>query len=143
MAARLQLFPKFARSDKRESENAAYAAFMKITLIALGVSDLSKSVAFYRDKAGFDLQNQFESFAFFSGGTVMLMLNSGLRRPGGGPLAGAMEVVVGVDSVTASHSQLQERGCSFVNEPREVTPGSWASTFSDPDGHWLTLFGPQ
>ena len=142
MAVHLRPFRKFARSGKRKSENAAYAALMKITLIALGVSDLPKSVAFYRDKAGFDLQNQFESFAFFSGSTVMLMLNSGLRRPSG-PLAGAMEIVVGVDSVTASHSQLQERGCSFVNEPREVTPGSWATTFTDPDGHWLTLFGPK
>ena len=46
-------------------------AVMKISLIALGVSDLSKSVAFYRDKAGFDLQNQFESFAFFPAGLVL------------------------------------------------------------------------
>ena len=87
---------------------------MKVTLIALGVSDLSKSVAFYRDKAGFDLQNQFESFAFFSAGPVMLMLNAGLRRPDG-PLAGAMEFVVAAESVTASHRQLTERGCSFIN----------------------------
>jgi len=115
---------------------------MKISLIALGVSDLSKSVAFYRDMAGFDLQNQFESFAFLSAGPIMVMLNSGLRRPNG-PLVGAMEIVVAAESVTAAHLQLIERGCSFVNEPREVTPGSWASTFTDPDGHWLTLFGPK
>ena len=126
-----------ARRAKR-----AYPAGMKITLIALGVSDVQKSVAFYRDKAGFDLQNQFESIAFFSAGPVMLMLNGQLRRPGG-PLAGAAEVVVAVDSVTASHRQLMDRGCSFINEPREVTPGSWATTFTDPDGHWLTLFGPK
>jgi predicted enzyme related to lactoylglutathione lyase len=119
-----------------------FPAIMKISLIALGVSDLSKSVAFYRDTAGFELQNQFGSLAFFSAGPVMLMLNAGLRRPDG-PLAGAMEVVVAVESVTAMHGQLMERGCSFVNEPREVTPGSWASTFRDPDGHWLTLFGPK
>jgi predicted enzyme related to lactoylglutathione lyase len=127
---------------KRNGDNAAYAAFMKISLIALGVTDLSKSVAFYRDMAGFDLQNQFESFAFFSAGPVMVMLNSGLRRPDR-PLAGAMEIVVAADSVTAAHRQLIDKGCSFVNEPREVTPGSWASTFTDPDGHWLTLFGPK
>jgi predicted enzyme related to lactoylglutathione lyase len=127
---------------KRNGNGAAYAAVMKISLIALGVSDLSKSVAFYRDMAGFDLQNQFESFAFLSAGPIMVMLNSGLRRPGG-PLAGAMEIVVAAESVTAAHLQLIERGCSFVNEPREVTPGSWASTFTDPDGHWLTLFGPK
>jgi predicted enzyme related to lactoylglutathione lyase len=122
---------------------AAYAASMrKIALIALGVSDLSKSVAFYRDKAGFELQNQFETFAFFAAGSIMLMLNSGLRRPDG-PLAGAMEIVVAAESVTASHRELIERGCTFINEPREVTPGSWATTFTDPDGHWLTLFGPK
>ena len=114
----------------------------KISLIALGVSDLSKSVAFYRDKAGFELQNQFETFAFFAAGSIMLMLNSGLRRPDG-PLAGAMEIVVAAESVTASHRELIERGCTFINEPREVTPGSWATTFTDPDGHWLTLFGPK
>jgi len=115
---------------------------MKITLIVLGVSDLSKSVAFYRDMAGFELQNQFGSLAFFSAGPVMLMLNAGLRRPDR-PLAGASEIVVAAESVTAAHRQLLERGCTFVNEPREVTPGSWGATFADPDGHWLTLFGPK
>src|SRR5207248_156430 len=89
MASLLRQSLKFARLGKRKRDDAAYAAVMKISLIALGVSDLSKSVAFYRDKAGFYLQNQFESFAFFSAGPVMLMLNSGLRRPEC-PLAGAM-----------------------------------------------------
>jgi len=115
---------------------------MKITLIVLGISDLSKSVAFYRDKAGFELQNQFESIAFFSAGSITLMLNGGLRRPDR-PLAGATEIIVAAESVTASRRQLVERGCQFINETREVTPGSWASTFTDPDGHWLTLFGPK
>src|SRR5215475_12263219 len=114
---------------------------MKITLIALGISDLSKSVAFYRDKVGFELQNQFGSIAFFSAGSITLMLNGELNRPDR-PLAGAMEIVIAAESVTASRGQLLERGCTFINEPHEVTPGSWAATFADPDGHWLTLFGP-
>jgi catechol 2,3-dioxygenase-like lactoylglutathione lyase family enzyme len=115
---------------------------MKISLVALGVSDLAKSVAFYRDTAGFDLQNQFGSIAFFSAGPIMLMLNAGLRRADA-PLAGATEIILGTDSVTSSNRQLLERGCNFINQPREVTPGSWAATFTDPDGHWLTLFGPK
>jgi predicted enzyme related to lactoylglutathione lyase len=115
---------------------------MKITLIALGVSNVANSVAFYRDTVGFELQNQFGAIAFFSAGPVMLMLNQELRRPDG-PLAGAMEVVLAAESVTAMHRSLLERGCRFVNEPREVTSGSWATTFTDPDGHWLTLFGPK
>src|SRR5690349_18296248 len=115
---------------------------MKITLISLGVSDLQRSISFYRDTAGFDLQNQFDAFAFFSAGPVMLMLNSELRRPDG-PLAGAVEIVLASDGVTAAYERLKANGCSFVKEPREVTPGSWAATFRDPDGHWLTLFGPR
>ena len=115
---------------------------MKITIIALGVSDLSKSIAFYREKTDFELQNQFGSIAFFSAGAITLMLNGELRRPDR-PLAGAVEIILAVDSVTESHRQLMERGCSFMNQPREVTPGSWATTFADPDGHWLTLFGPK
>ena len=114
----------------------------KITLIALGVTDLAKSVAFYRDKAGFELQNQIEEFAFISAGTITLMLNRNLRRPEG-PLAGAMELVTPVESVTARHRELKERGCTFINEPRQVTPDAWAVTLPDPDGHWLTLFGPK
>jgi predicted enzyme related to lactoylglutathione lyase len=114
----------------------------KITLIALGVSDLGKSVAFYRDKAAFQLQAQMESFAFFFAGPIILMLNTGLHRPNG-PLAGAMELVIASESVTADYQVFMQRGCNFVNEPRQVTGESWAATFADPDGHWLTLFGPK
>ena len=114
----------------------------KITLITLGVSDLPKSVAFYRDKAGFVLQHEMEQFAFFAAGSVSLMLNAELRRPNG-PLAGAMELVIAAETVTARYQDLTARGCSFVNQPRPVTGESWAATFTDPDGHWLTLFGPK
>ena len=114
----------------------------KITLVTLGVSDLAKSVSFYRDKAEFQLQGQMEQFAFFSAGNINLMLNAGLRRPNG-PLTGAMELVIAAESVMARHKELIERGCTFINEPRPVTGDSWAATFTDPDGHWLTLFGPK
>ena len=114
----------------------------KITLVTLGVSDLSKSVCFYRDKVEFQLQGQMEQFAFFSAGNINLMLNAGLRRPNT-PLAGAMEMVIAAESVTAKHKELSERGCVFINDPRPVTGDSWAATFTDPDGHWLTLFGPK
>ena len=66
---------------------------MKISLVSLGVSDLDESVAFYRDKVGFQLQNQFGTIAFFSAGPIMVMLNAGLRREDA-PLAGAVKVTV-------------------------------------------------
>ena len=115
---------------------------IEIRLVVLGVSDLAKSIAFYRDRAGFDLQNQMGSLAFFAAGGITLMLNANLRRPDGS-VAGATEIVISADSVTSRFNDLKQRGCTFINEPREVTPGSWAATFTDPDGHWLTLFGPK
>lgn len=114
----------------------------KVSVIVLGVSDLEKSVAFYRDKLGLELKGQHEVLAFFAVDATTLMLNGNLRR-GGAPLAGATEVVFAVESVTAAHALLAGRGCEFMNQPREVTPGSWAATLADPDGHYLTVFGAQ
>ena len=53
------------------------------------------------------------------------------------------EVVFAVASVARSSEVLRGRGCPFLNEAREVTAGSWAASFVDPDGHRLTLFGPK
>lgn len=114
----------------------------KVAVIALGVSDVARSVEFYSDSFGLQLQGRHEALAFFAVEGVTLMLNQNLRR-GDAPLAGASEVVFSVASVTAAHSLLSERGCKFVNQPREVTPGSWAATLTDPDGHYLTVFGPK
>ena len=46
-----------------------------------------------------------------------------------------------VESVAAVRKQLADRGCQFVGESHEVAKGMWAATFTDPDGHRLTLFG--
>lgn len=72
----------------------------------------------------------------------MLMLNGDLGK-GADRIAGVSEVVFSVPSVTASHQLFSERGCRFLNQPREVTPGYWAVTLTDPDENRLTLFGPK
>lgn len=114
----------------------------KISMIMLGVEDVARSVVFYRDVVALDLQSQSSEFAFFKTGAVTLALS----RPLGlhlQPRAGAVEVIFAVASVSEAHRLLKERDCRFLNDPREVTPDSWAATFTDPDGHHLTLFGPK
>jgi len=32
---------------------------------------------------------------------------------------------------------------TFMNEPRPVTGDRWAANFRDPDGHLLSIFGPE
>ena len=112
----------------------------KINMIMLGVRDLPRSVAFYRDTLAFAVQNQSAEFAFLAAGGVTLALSAPLANAG---LAGRapMELITPVESVSASRDLLAERGCQFVNDPREVMPGMWACTLLDPDSHHVTLFG--
>ncbi len=79
---------------------------------------------------------------FFSAGSITLALGTPLGKAVQ-PRAGATEVIFPVESVAAAHALLRDRGCTFINEPREVTPGSWAASFTDPEGHRLTIFGAK
>ena len=45
--------------------------------------------------------------------------------------------------VTAAHAALRARGVEFLNAPRHVTGDQWAANFRDPDGHLLSVFGPE
>ena len=111
-------------------------------MIMLGVEQIERSVKFYRDTLALELQHQSAEFAFFAAGGITLALGLPLGQAVQAK-AGAVEIIFPVESVTAAHGLLQERGCQFLNAPREVTSGSWAATFTDPDRHRLTLFGPR
>ncbi len=111
-------------------------------MIMLGVADPAASAAFYRDTAGFAIHHQSAEFAFLGAGAVTLVL-SGPLGTARTPRAGAMELILPAESVEASRSALESRGARFVNATHEVMRGKWAATFADPDGHWLTLFGPK
>ncbi len=114
----------------------------KIGVIMLGVADLAKSVPFYRDRLGLKLSMQFESFAFFDTSGATLVLNSGLAKATGRG-AGATEVVFTVEHVRAAFEALREQGVEFINEPRLASPPNWVANFQDPDGHLLSIFGPE
>lgn len=112
-----------------------------ISMVMLGVGNIDRSVQFYRDTIGLTLQHDAGGFAFLAAGAVTLALSEQLGKAIT-PISGATELIFPVESVTAQRTALLEKGCQFLNEPREASPGSWASSFTDPDGHRLTLFGP-
>jgi len=114
----------------------------KIGVIMLGVADMEKSVSFYRDSLGLELTAQHEGFGFFSAGGVTLALSTGLTKAVG-QAPGAVEVVFSVEHVREAHEVLQRRGVAFLNQPRPVAGPMWAADFRDPDGHILSIFGPE
>lgn len=114
----------------------------KIGVIMLGITDLEKSVAFYRDRLGLQLTGQHEGFAFFDAGGITLALSLSLARAiSQGP--GAAEVVFSVEHVRAAYEALRTAGVEFASEPRAVAGPMWAANFHDPDGHLLSVFGPE
>ena len=114
----------------------------QIGVVMLGVSEMGRSLEFYRDKLGLGFKGQNEGFAFLDGGAVMLCLSEALGRVGD-PIPGATEVVFSVGDVRGAHEALRARGVRFTHEPRTVTGPMWAANFNDPDGHKLSIFGPE
>jgi len=111
-------------------------------MIMLGVRDLEKSVSFYRDRLGIDIRQRIPGFAFLASGALTIVLSEPLAK-NVSPLVGATEVIFSVNDVRASYEELKDQGVEFSQEPRNVSGPMWAANFRDPDGHLLTLFGPE
>jgi catechol 2,3-dioxygenase-like lactoylglutathione lyase family enzyme len=114
----------------------------RITAIMLGVRDLAQALEFYKEKLGLPVIMQEQSLALLQCGGVMLGLSRGHVNLAP-HVAGATEVVFGVENVRAAHKALAEKGVAFINEPRQATATDWVAHFKDPDGHILSLFGPE
>jgi catechol 2,3-dioxygenase-like lactoylglutathione lyase family enzyme len=112
----------------------------KVSGVVIGVTDLDKSIDFYHDVLGMEVTSHMGEIATLSAGTVMLVLSVPFGKAIK-PAPACMELILPVESVSASHVLLTDRGCKFSREPAEMRPGSWAATFADPDGHILTIFG--
>lgn len=117
-------------------------ALNRIGHVMLGVTNIERSTAFYRDQLGLPLLGAHGGLAFFNGGSVTLMLSTELAKAAPG-IAGATEVVFAVESVQTAYDTLLARGVVFLREPRPVTPTDSAANFKDPDGHLLSVFGPK
>lgn len=114
----------------------------QITAVMLGVRDLKTSLDFYHGKLGLGIKMQEPQIALLDAGPIMLGLSPGHVRLAP-QVNGATEVVFQVDSVRSTRQALIDRGVEFMNEPRQVTPTDWTAHFRDPDGHLLSIFGPE
>ncbi len=114
----------------------------KISVVMLGVTDVDRSLAFYHGTLGMAVQFQSPGFTFLNGGGVTLALSRPLAEARAAA-PGAVEIVFSVANVRAAHASLAARGVEFHQAPRQVTPDSWAANFVDPDGHQLSIFGPE
>jgi catechol 2,3-dioxygenase-like lactoylglutathione lyase family enzyme len=132
----------------------------RITVLTLGVDDLDRSVAFYRDGLGLATQGivgtQFEhgAVAFFDlqqGLHLALWPRDSLARDSGlakSPRS-STEFSLGHnvnsrEEVDAVMRQAREAGATIVKAAGETFWGGYAGYFQDPDGHlWEIAWNPQ
>ena len=131
----------------------------RITFVTLGVDDLDRAVAFYRDGLGLSTKGivgtEFESgaVAFFSlegGLKLALWPRKSLAVDCGLPLQAAssteFSLAHNVDSepeVDALMRQAERAGARIVKPAQATFYGGYAGYFQDPDGHlWEIAFNP-
>jgi len=132
----------------------------RITVLTLGVSDLERALAFYRDGLGLETQGivgtEFEggAVAFFElEGGVMLALwpVAELAKDSGVPAgsAGTVRTSIGHnvrtrEEVDAVLEQARRAGATVTKEPSDTVWGGYSAYFLDLDGHaWELVWNPQ
>ena len=131
-----------------------------ISLITLGVDDLERAVAFYRDGLGLPTEGimgtEFEigAVAFFeldSGLKLALWPRASLAADTGLPLGPPAPTSFSLAHNVASHSevdavmaQAERAGAKIVRPAQKAFWGGYAGYFQDPDGHlWEVAFNPD
>ncbi|ATP28190.1 VOC family protein [Chromobacterium violaceum] len=132
----------------------------RITLLTLGVDDLERALAFYRDGLGLPGEGivgaEFEhgAVAFFElegGLKLALFPRASLARDAGLPQqpASATELTIGHNvasraEVDAAMRQAEQAGAAIVKPAQDTFWGGYAGYFQDPDGHlWEVAWNPQ
>jgi predicted enzyme related to lactoylglutathione lyase len=107
--------------------------------VHVSVTDLDRSVAFYRDVLGVPLLFTVpgQAMAFFASGDVRLYL--GVPEPG---FESRVTLYFRVADIDAEHARLTGLGVDAGTPHVVHRDGStelWMSNFTDPDGHHLVL----
>lgn len=130
-----------------------------ITLITLGVADLERSVAFYRDGLGLattgivgrEIENGAVCFFKLRGGLRLALwprrsiaADTGLPEGGSAPTSFTIaHNVASEGAVDATMAEAQAAGATILRAAHGTAYGGYAGYFQDPDGHvWEVAFNP-
>ncbi|WP_283179995.1 VOC family protein [Gemmobacter sp. 24YEA27] len=132
----------------------------RISVLTLGVTDLERSVIFYRDGLGLPTKGiagkEFEhgAVAFFdlSGGLKLaLWAQRDIAHDTGLPMQPVSPTAVTLGHNVASRQEVDEAmaaasraGAEVIKSSKETFYGGYAGYFRDPDGHlWEIVWNPE
>lgn len=117
----------------------------KLRYVTLFVSDMDRSVAFYRDVLGWPLKCQsLERTELATEGTTLALHYA--SKPSGaaavqGEMAGRCQLGLWVDDVEAFHQDMVARGTLCIQPPTEDAFGAKVAVYADPDGLPFSVAG--
>ena len=107
---------------------------------SLGVTDLDRSIAWYRDLLGFELLYRSSDIAWCELATPVAKVNVGLseRQEAGG--AGGATLTFGVTAIEAAKADLDSKGIRQDGDIMDIPGLVRLLTFYDPDGNALMFY---
>jgi lactoylglutathione lyase len=128
-----------SRIDKLLIQSQSFCStltFKRLGAVILLVSDMDKSMKFYRDVLELPVKNtSAEWVEFFSSGTVLALHPSKnkTRTKNSGVLVGFM-----VSNLESVAQKLKDKNVEFFKKPKEESFGKHA-IIVDPDGHLISI----
>jgi catechol 2,3-dioxygenase-like lactoylglutathione lyase family enzyme len=107
---------------------------------AMGVSDLDRSIAWYRDTLGFELIYRMEEEAWCELGTGVERVSLGLSQVEEAGGKGGATLTFGVEDIEAAKGELDARGVRQDGPIRDIPGLVRLLTFYDPDDNALMLY---
>ncbi|MDX1636722.1 MAG: VOC family protein [Balneolaceae bacterium] len=125
----------------------------RLTIITLGVEDLTGMTAFYREVFGWEpTDDSNENITFFKLNGILLSLfgkealadDAGVEAAGRGFKGFSLAHNVASDAeVDRVMSELEEKGVEIVRQPEKVFWGGYRGYIRDPEGHlWEIAHNP-
>ena len=111
-------------------------SFRRLGAIILLVSDINKSIKFYRDVLELPVKNTSPEWVeFFSSGTVLALHPSKIK---GKSKNSGLFFCFMVSNLEAVAKNLKDKNVEFFKEPKEESFGKHA-IIVDPDGHLISI----
>jgi len=124
--------------------------FSKVDYVMVNVSDMGRSVVFYRDTLGIPLKFESPGWSEFETGATTLALHAASRAASSnapaqaGPAAGTCSLGFSVSDLNRTYSELRGRGVHFVMPPTEQpNEGIRLAVCIDPDGLGISFAEPM
>ncbi|HWR34866.1 MAG TPA: VOC family protein [Clostridia bacterium] len=116
---------------------AEYTSIGKLGIIMMVITNMERSVAFYRDVLGLKLLFKQSNWSQFDAGSLILGLHPEGEEVKVGPTTGCTFGIY-VNDIRKATSEMKRRGGNIEIEPRREPFGLWA-LLRDPDGYGIQI----